>query len=875
MKPRKSFSFKLFKHGSIPGFKGNTKIFVQFILTSLFIALGVVFIKNEHSEIIQVKNALLSTKPRWIIIGIASTLVYILLQGQMYVYSFKSVRLKVSLGNATRLFIKRNFVSVFLPAGGVSSLAFFSNTIGNNTTKKSQIHFASSIYGFVGILSVIIVAIPALLYSNLSGGSFQANEWYALISIIILMAVLVWIFRSVCHKGYFFSLLIRHIPEAEAFISELNEHQIDNKQLTYTVLTSIVIEFVGIAQVYIAMMALGIDPSLTGAFMGYIISVVFLIISPFLRGLGPVEVSMAYIFTLYGFNNFQAIAITLLYRFFEFWLPLAAGVLVFISEINKLLLRILPSLFLMLLGVLNILSVLRPMGHPKTTLLQNLLPSHYIYTSNYFIVLAGIFLLVTAAYMLKGLKTAWWFALILSLISFAAILFKGINYYQIIFMLLVIVALLATKKQYIVRTDPKLKNVGIFTALAVTVAVFIYGFLGFYFLNKNHFNIDFSFTQSVEYTFQNYFLIRSSELIPQDRFAKFFLFSINASGFLSISFLVYTLIRTFIPRQIVLDEELAEAKKLIASYGNSALDYFKTYNDKVLFFSESRNAFLSYRVSGHFAVVLENPVAANKEEMIRCIKEFDTYCNHNGLNNIYYRVPARSLDIYSALNKKNLFIGQEAVVDLEKFKLSGNSKQSLRHALNKVRNSGYISIIHKPTVPEGILQKLKHVSDEWLEYTQRKEIVFSQGCFLWNELKNQTIISVENNEEKIIAFLNIIHDSVDKEITYDLMRKTKDAPNGVMEFLLIALFDHAKENNYRYVNLGFAFTPPDNETNTFPQRAVKFAYNRIKALSQHKSIRNFKEKFDPDWSNCYLIYNNDYDLFQVPTVLSKVIKAEG
>ncbi len=873
--PVKKYIPNFLKHGVKPDLKSNTKIIAQFALTSLFIALGVIFIKNEHSEIINVKDVLISSKIVWILAGIISTIVYIFLQGQMYVYSFSSVRLKVTLGDATRLFIKRNFVSVFLPAGGVSSLAFFTSSITNKSIKKSQIHFASTIYGFVGILTVVIVAIPALIYSNFSGGSFGASEWYALLSILVLMVALIAIFRSIRKKGYFFSLLIRFAPEAEAFINDLDEHQIDNRQFLLTIITSIIIEFVGIAQVYIAMMALGLEPSLPAALMGYIISVVFLIISPFLRGLGPVEVSMTYILIQFGFSSVEAIAVTLLYRFFEFWLPLAAGALVFVSKVNKFLFRIIPSLFLVLLGVFNIISVLTPAVHSRMTLLKSFLPPQFLYTSDFLVIFAGLFSLVTAAYMLKGLKTAWWFALFLSILSFAGNLFKGIHYDEALFALFVVITLIATRKQYIIKSDRKLKNVGILTALLVTLAVFIYGILGFYLLDKKHFNIDFSFLESMKYTLQNYFLIRSETLIPHDRFAKFFLFSINASGFLSITFLIYTFIRSFIPHKNVSDEEFAEAEQLIHSYGSSALDYFKTYSDKLLFFSQSRKAFLSYRISGHFAVVLEDPVAENKAEMSLCIEEFDKYCHQNGLANIYYRVPGDSLDVYTQLNKKTMFIGQEAVVDLESFKMSGNSKKSLRNALNKIKGSGYKTTVHMPPVKEGVVQKLKLVSDEWLEDTGRKEIVFSQGLFDWEQIKNQEIITVESEEEKIVAFLNVIPDTVKNETTYDLMRKTKDAPNGVMDFILIALFEHAKERGYRYVNMGFAPISQENETKTFPERAVKFAYNRLKALSQHRGIRSYKQKFDPKWSDRYLIFDLDYDLFQVPTVLAKVIKAEG
>ena len=172
------------------------------------------------------------------------------------------------------------------------------------------------------------------------------------------------------------------------------------------------------------------------------------------------------------------------------------------------------------------------------------------------------------------------------------------------------------------------------------------------------------------------------------------------------------------------------------------------------------------------------------------------------------------------------------------------------------------------------MQKLKAVSDEWLASTDRSEIVFSQGMFIWEELKQQTVITLENSEEKVIAFLNIIPDYAPGEGTYDLIRKTNDAPNGVMDFLLVELFKHLKTQNYSTVNLGFAPMSGLDDPHTFPEKSMKFAYEKIRSFSHYKGLRNFKEKFFPVWHNKYLIYTNDYDLLQVPAVITKVIKPD-
>jgi phosphatidylglycerol lysyltransferase len=314
------------------------------------------------------------------------------------------------------------------------------------------------------------------------------------------------------------------------------------------------------------------------------------------------------------------------------------------------------------------------------------------------------------------------------------------------------------------------------------------------------------------------------------------------------------------------------ANRLLKEHGNSALDYFKTSADKLIFFSESNKAFISYRISGNFAVVLEDPVAENREEMKTCIFEFDRYCYESGMKSIYYRVPEESLEIYKHLRKKNLFLGQEGIVDLTTFKLEGGAKKPMRNAINKVIDRGFKATIHEAPVKDGILQKIKSVSDEWLNDMERTEIIFSQGMFDWDELKQQTIITVESPEEKIVAFLNIIPDYAKDEATYDLIRKTKDAPNGVMDFILVELFKYLKSQQVTYVNLGFAPMSGLDDPHTFPEKSMKFAYEKIRSFSHYKGLREYKEKFDPVWHNKYLIYQHDYELLQVPTVLTNVIK---
>ena len=849
----------------------NKRVIFQFILTLFFIALAIWFIRHQKSELLNVGQSLVSANLNWIFIGLALTVLYVLFQGLMYVFSFMAIGHKVSLADSIMLFIKRNFISVFLPAGGISSLEFFASSIEKKGIKNSQIRFASSIYEFAGILSLILVALPAFLYGIVET-TIGSGEWYTLVAIILLKFLLSFFYRSILKKGFFYSMLVKIVPTTEVFMNDLQTNKIDRKNFSTTTLVSVITEFIGIAHLYVAMMALNMHPSLLSAMIGYVISVFFLIVSPFLRGLGAIEVSMVYVLIRFGFNDINAIAITLLYRFFEFWMPLFSGLVAFLLKLNKLFLRIFPAFLLFILGIINLVSVLTPAISERLALLKDFLPVEAIHASNFLVLVAGVSLLGTATFLLKGLRSAWWFAIVLCVISLIGHITKAIDFEEATAALVVLIVLITTHREYYIKTNPRIRNAGLQTAAFTALATIIYGIIGFYFLDKKHFDIDFSFFQSLRFTLQNYFLVGSNELMPRSSFAWDFLFSLKISGGISITFLVYSFIRIYKPSVNKTDDEIELVNELIKNYGCSSLDYFKSLQDKMIFFSESKKAFISYRISGNFAVVLENPVAESEEEMKKCIIDFDKYCFENGMKSIYYRVPEESLKIYHQLHKKDLFIGQEGVVDLTTFKLEGSARKPMRNAINKVTDRGYKATIHEAPVKDGVLQKIKAVRDEWLNDMGRSEIIFSQGMFDWKELKEQTIITVESPEEKIIAFLNVIPDYTPGEGTYDLIRKTSDAPNGVMDFILVELLKYLKSNNLTYVNLGFAPLSGLDDPHSFPERSMKFAYEKIRSFAQYKGLREYKEKFDPQWHNKYLIYQHDYDLLQVPTALSNVVK---
>ncbi|AVR45119.1 lysylphosphatidylglycerol synthetase family protein [Christiangramia fulva] len=844
------------------------KFFWQLLLAVFMIGTAIFFIRNEHVELLQIREKLEQSLPLYVLLGIALTIGYLLLQAKMYVHCFLSLGKKVPVMVALRLFLKRNFISVFLPAGGFSSLAFFTGEIEEREVSKSQIHLASTIFGFVGILSVVVVAIPIMAFAVFAYQLQSAELWGFGFLLLLSFCFVIFIF-SVAKKGKAYHWLGRIRPSMKILLDEMIEQQINRKQLWLVLLTSIIIEFIGIFHLYIAMLALGFEPSWPAAIIGYIVMVMLLIASPFLRGLGAIEVSLTFILGQFGFDLLAAVAITLLYRFFEFWLPLVIGMFSFISKKDNLLLRILPAFIIFILGLVNIISAITPALPARLRLMKGLIPEELLATSNALVMVFGLILVILSFFLFKGSKRAWILGVSLTLFSAFGHLLKGADYEEASLAFIALAILLYTRRFYKLKPHPKFTRISFLALLYSLVALLSFGVISLYFINKRHFGIDFELWASIKSIFKLFFLFDSSGLEPQTAFARHFLTTMYISGGAVLAFIFSSLLRPYISTPYNSEEEKVLAQQLVEKYGNSALDYFKTYADKFFFFASDRDGFISFKITRHFAFVLENPVCKDEVAMEVLISEFDSFCEANGFISVFYRVPQNSLEVYKNLNKKSLPIGEEAVVELTDFKLEGGKMKTTRSAINRLTSEGFGIKIYTPPIKEGLLQKLEQVSDNWLEELGQKEIAFTQGIFDAGILKNQTIITVEDQEEKVYAFLNLIPDYVPGEATYDLIRKVGDAPNGVLDMLMAKTFLYLKEQGFRGVNIGLAPLSGIEGIN-LTEKSIKYAYENLRPFDHFKGLRKYKDKFGPRWEKKYLIYTHSYHLLQVPNALKRV-----
>jgi phosphatidylglycerol lysyltransferase len=251
-------------------------------------------------------------------------------------------------------------------------------------------------------------------------------------------------------------------------------------------------------------------------------------------------------------------------------------------------------------------------------------------------------------------------------------------------------------------------------------------------------------------------------------------------------------------------------------------------------------------------VALGDPVGPD-DQLSTVIRLFLERCLDFGGVPVFYEVAPKHLHRYADFGLTFVKLGEEARVDLQAFTLEGGQAAKFRQALRRLeRGRGTFRIIEPRRVPE-ILRELREVSDEWLAEKSAAEKGFSLGYFDEAYLRRFPIAVIEQ-DGRIQAFANLWQGAGGLELSIDLMRHRRDAPNGVMETLFVHLMLWGKQQGYRWFALGMA------PLSGFEHSAVASLWNRLgvfvyehgESLYNFQGLRAYKEKFNPVWEPRYL-----------------------
>jgi phosphatidylglycerol lysyltransferase len=504
-------------------------------------------------------------------------------------------------------------------------------------------------------------------------------------------------------------------------------------------------------------------------------------------------------------------------------------------------------------GTVLLFSGALPAAHGRLRILGALVPLPLIELSHFLGSVTGVALLIVAWGVARRLDGAFHLTVVLLAGGIAASLLKGFDYEEALVLGGVLAVLIPARDQF--RRHASLLHEpfspGWFVAIGVVVVSSVW--LGL-----------FAF-RHVPYDDQLWWQFTLHGDAPRFLRASVGVFVAAAS---------FGLARLMRPASALpkapTPEDLQRAEELVAqsdrTYASLAL-----LGDKSLLFHPGRPALIMYGVSGRSWVAMGDPIG-DPAVFADLAWEFRELADrYSGLTTFYQAAPEQ-LPLYLDLGLRPLKIGEEANVPLAEFNLEGGNRKGLRRAQKDGQKAGcQFEMVPRELVPE-ILSDLKHVSDRWLAERNTREKGFSLGRFSLDYV-SRFPAAVVRRDGAIVAFSNVWTTGNRTEISPDLMRYSPDAPDGVMEYLLVEMMLWGKAQGYERFNLGMA------PLSGIESRSLAPLWSRLNALvfrhGEHfynfQGLRRYKEKFDPQWSPRYLVAPGGLVLPRVLTDIATLI----
>nr|WP_291636777.1 bifunctional lysylphosphatidylglycerol flippase/synthetase MprF [Clostridium sp.]MBK5236813.1 bifunctional lysylphosphatidylglycerol flippase/synthetase MprF [Clostridium sp.] len=591
-------------------------------------------------------------------------------------------------------------------------------------------------------------------------------------------------------------------------------------------------------------------------------------------GLGSFDLVSILGLQLVGASPSAALAILFIYRVFYYVIPWILGaIMAIIGMITKKQEEVVavPSLFnkfltfpkeniylsnfgiwtlslmIFVSGIILLISAATPSITGRFELLSDFTSLPVMHISHRISIAIGLMLLVLSWRIKEKLKRAFKWTLFLLILGALSTFIKGLDFEEAIFLLIVALLLWLSKSRFYRESAPIKKRTLALYLLITATSIFLYAMLG----NSIHAN----FLKSNE---PFYILTVNPRAFVKNAIFAFILCWIFLAFLLSTSF--NTKFNTK-PE----DKDIEKLKQFLKKYKGNFLTHLIFLKDKNLYWAQNDQVLLAYADISNKLVVLGDPIG-DPLLFKNAIEDFQTFADKFGHTPVFYQVSEKYFPHYHENGYYFFKLGEEAVINLDTFTLSGSGhNKSLRSAKSRLEKDGFKFEILNPPFSNDMVSEVKLISDIWLG--KRKEKGFSLGFFNEDYIQTSPVAVFKNNNDKIVAFATIMPVYDEISLSVDLMRFDHNVcPNGTMDALFVNLILWSKEHNFKYFNLGMA---PLSNVGLAPfaheqEKFAKFVYKFGNYWYKFSGLRNYKEKFHPDWEPRYLAYPK---FISLPTLL--------
>jgi lysyl-tRNA synthetase class 2 len=223
-----------------------------------------------------------------------------------------------------------------------------------------------------------------------------------------------------------------------------------------------------------------------------------------------------------------------------------------------------------------------------------------------------------------------------------------------------------------------------------------------------------------------------------------------------------------------------------------------------------------------------------------------------------------------------LELGDEAIVNVADFSLSGRSMRNVRQMVNRVAKNGYAAEVRRVRdIPRAELDRIVTVADSWRG--NQTERGFSMALGRIGGIGDEECVLVTAEENGVLrAVLHFVPWGADG-LSLDLMRRDRTAQPGLNDFLIVEAIKAAPALGVKRVSLNFAmFRAALERGERIGAGPVLRAWRSLLLFAsrwfQIESLYKFNAKFCPVWEPRFFVYPGGRD---APRIAIAALEAEA
>jgi lysyl-tRNA synthetase class 2 len=531
--------------------------------------------------------------------------------------------------------------------------------------------------------------------------------------------------------------------------------------------------------------------------------------------------------------------------------------------------RRIAGAWIALTGLLNLLSAITPPLRGRFQVLHDFVPISVPETASAIVAAAGVALLLLSRSVRRGQRHAWMLAIALVGLSGLLHVVKGLDLEEAVASALVIGYLVARRDAFRAARDvPSAWRALSMLATGAAIAIATGTVTALWLPRSSHMPIWRAFEAVAER------LVGITSIAIPGRRDRFLTTTLAAVGLMLGLAAVWLVLRPVVHRPHTGDRDCARARQIVAQFGGDTLGYFALRDDKHHWIWE--DTLIAYVVINGVCLVSPDPVGP-ADQRGQAWREYRAYADAHGWSVAVMGASEAWLPIYRASGLNDLYIGDEAIVDVRPFSLEGGKNKGLRQAVNRIAKKGYTIAFFDPSELDPSLEaSLRELMTESRRGHVERGFSMTLGRVFSPRDKGLLLAVCFGPDGEPAAFCQFVPAPEIEGWSLDLMRRSERSEhwNGVTDFVVVRTIEHLRELGCRGLGLNFSVMRSvlADEDPGLGQRIERRLLGWLSESMQIESLWYYNAKFHPEWVPRYAVYDSVESF--IPAALA-VAKAES